>query len=453
MATRLSRKTPIGSNSPEVDAKTLECLEAPRYTCALGGALGTVLNIHRAVPILHSGTGCGMNQNFFSYGSGYQGVGYIGGMITPSTNISEKEVVFGGEGRLREQIQATLDLIDGDIFVVLTGCIPSMIGDDVDSVVKEFRAQGHPIINISTSGFGGNTFHGYELFMKAVATQLLEKTDTVKGLVNIFGVVPYQDVFWRGNLKEIKRVLEEIGLSVNTLIGDFGGVDNLKKIPSAELNIVLSPWVGVETAEIIKTKFDIPYVVMPAMPVGPFDTSRFIRKIGEVLDIEQEAIDSVLSEEERNAYQELDISGDMTTMLSSSLPFAVVANSATALGITRFLANEAGFTPTAIIINDNPPHDARERIAEELRNLESGLTPNIAFEVDSYKIREELKKSDFKLLLASSIEKYFASDIKAGHLSVSFPAYDRLVVGRSYAGYRGGTTLLEDILSKYLMPF
>ncbi len=131
------------------------CLELPRHSCALGGALSAVTSIHRAIPILHAGAGCGATQLGFRYGSGAQGVGYIGGMVTPSSNITEKEVVFGGENRLKEQIKATLDLIDGDFYVVITGCIPNMIGDDVYSVVKEFNHDSPPILYVNTPGYVG----------------------------------------------------------------------------------------------------------------------------------------------------------------------------------------------------------------------------------------------------------------------------------------------------------
>jgi nitrogenase molybdenum-iron protein beta chain len=53
---------------------------------------------------------------------------------TPSTNVAEKEIIFGGEGRLEEQIRTTVELIDGDLYVVISGCQVEMIGDDIRMV-------------------------------------------------------------------------------------------------------------------------------------------------------------------------------------------------------------------------------------------------------------------------------------------------------------------------------
>lgn len=35
-------------------------IEAPRFSCALGGALNTVTAIEGLVPIIHAGPGCGV---------------------------------------------------------------------------------------------------------------------------------------------------------------------------------------------------------------------------------------------------------------------------------------------------------------------------------------------------------------------------------------------------------
>ena len=71
-------------------------VEQQRFTCALG-AIQTVIAIPRAVPILHSGPGCGeMVAGFFE-----RSRGYAGGDTSPCTNFNEKDVVFGGIEKLR----------------------------------------------------------------------------------------------------------------------------------------------------------------------------------------------------------------------------------------------------------------------------------------------------------------------------------------------------------------
>jgi nitrogenase molybdenum-iron protein beta chain len=424
-----------------------ESLDSSRYSCALGGAYAAIANIERAVPILHSGTGCGFAQTFgYAYAAGFQGVGAIAGCNTPSTNLSEKEVIFGGENRLREQINATLDLIDGDLFAVISGCIPSMIGDDVEAVIKEVKKEHNriPLVSIKAPGFSGSSYTGYELALNALIDQFVRKKRTKKGLVNVLGIVPNQHIFWKGDLAEIKRIFERVGLKANVLFGE--GIEAVKKLSSAELTVVLSPWTGIEPAKKPKERFGIPYVVYPRVPVGPRDTTSFLHLVGTSLGFPAGVLNDTIREEEKAAYRQLDIAYDILLFKFPSLPFAVVADSSYALGITRYLANEIGQIPVLVVITDNPPDEHRDAILDGLSKL-SSTSPKVIFEADSYNIENILKRENFAILLGSSMEKYLAIDMKAVYLSVSFPAFDRLILDTSYAGYKGGTALIEDIVN------
>src|SRR5512133_1018715 len=124
----------IHSSTIKGRIKMSNIIEAPRFSCALGGALSTITAIDGTIPIIHAGPGCGV-QLFYgqSFIGGFRGSGRIGGVCVPSTNTYEREVVFGGENRLKEQIEKTIELIEGDRYVVLTGCTAELIGDDVSS--------------------------------------------------------------------------------------------------------------------------------------------------------------------------------------------------------------------------------------------------------------------------------------------------------------------------------
>ena len=122
-------------------------VEQPRYSCAIG-AMQSVVAIPRAVPILHSGPGCGdMVSGFFS-----RSKGYAGGDTTPCTNFNEKDVVFGGIDKLRDIISNSYKVLDTDLQVVMTGCTGGIVGDDIESLVQEFQDDGKPIVAVDTPG-------------------------------------------------------------------------------------------------------------------------------------------------------------------------------------------------------------------------------------------------------------------------------------------------------------
>jgi nitrogenase molybdenum-iron protein beta chain len=431
-----------------------EIVEAPRWTCSLGGAYITTTAVYGAVPILHSGAGCGIAQLLgVYYAAGENAAGGQGGTSTPCSCLIEKHVIFGGEDKLRKLIDSTLQLMEGDLYVVISGCVPALIGDDIEAVVKEFREKGD-IIFVNTAGFKGNTFDGYEEFLGAVIDQLLEPQEKEKKVVNILGVVPYQHLFWKGDLNTVKDLLAKLGVKANILFTQFDGVKKLKEIPKAELNIVLSTWNGHKTAEKLKETFDQDYISFPSVPIGPKQTSAFLRAIAKKLDLPAREVELLIAEEERRAYRWVEYLTD-SIIIGLPHPYAAfIGDTNTIIGITKFLANEAGYLPEIIQITDEPPEESRDRVFRELTDgIESVLKPEIIFEKDAFRIRENLRNHSFQVMLATSLEKWpAAKEFSVAHLSIAFPSYDRIIVERTYAGYRGGTNLLEDLLSKSAGP-
>lgn len=431
-----------------------EVMEAPRYSCALAGAYSTAVGIYGVVPILHSGLGCGIGQLFGQFYAGGQNAGGPqGGTSTPCSGLVEEHVIFGGEDKLRRLIKSSIELMQGDLYAVLSGCVPSLTGDDVESVVKEFREQA-PIIYVKTAGFLGNSYEGYELFFEAVIDQLLTKLPIKKGSVNIFGVVPYQHIWWKGNLRAIKEDLQKLDLDVNIIFTEFSGLENLIKIPAAELNIVLSPWNGLRVAKKLEEKFGTPFITLPGVPVGPKQTSRLIREVSRALHLPAEPVEELIAREERHSYRFEEYFGDVMILAFPQPYFSVVADSGTAVGITQFLTNEVGYLPDKVIIADGTPEENREEIFRELNeNLECVVKPEVIFEEDSHRMRERLKRGNSLVLLASSLEGPIASEFGCViHVTVSFPSFNRLILDHNYAGYRGGLRLMEDIVSKYCGP-
>jgi nitrogenase molybdenum-iron protein beta chain len=395
-----------------------------------------------------------MNVAFYN---GFQGGGYGGGAVVPSTNFSEKEVVFGGTDRLHELIESSLKVLDADLFVVLTGCIPDIVGDDVTAVVSEFQRNGVPIVAAETGGFHGNNFLGHEIVTSAIIEQFVGDYTGEKeqGLVNVWSELPYHNTFWRGDLSELKRILEGIGLKVNILFGpESKGISEWKDIPKAQFNLVISPWLGLATAKQLEQKYDQPYLHIPVIPVGAKETSAFLRKVAEFAGInENKSVDSFIASEEKLYYEYLEGFSDFYSEYWWGLPssYSVIGDSAYNLAINKFLVNQLGLIPSKQIVTENPPEEYRQLIRDEFLKLADDVSVDVEFEEDSFIIHQSLRNADYghkpPIIFGTTWERDVAKELKGKIVEVGFPASYEVVLNRSYIGYRGALTLLEKLFT------
>ncbi|MCW2277693.1 nitrogenase component 1 [Heliophilum fasciatum] len=433
-------------------------IDQPRVVCALG-ALESVLAIDRAVPVLHAGPGCSSKLSSAIGGlNGCQGSGYIGSHLIPCTNLGEKEVVFGGNERLADVIENSLKVIDGDLYIVLSGCTPEIVGDDVAEVVKRFADAEKPVIFAETAGFKGNNLKGHELVVNAIIEQYLKPAETKNSKqVNIWATVPFYDPFWVGNFKEIELLVRELGLEPNIVFGPKRGLTALNKVPAAAFNLLLSPWVGLENVKLLEEKFGTPYLHIPVLPIGPTATSAFLRTLSQYAGIDSQLTEEVINRHEDEYYYFIERAAD-ELLETRLLPrrFVTLTNSAYALGIAKYLINDMGLLPETQFIIDGTPEEHQENIRQEFQKIIDGYEVPVVFTEDGGWAQQEIRKIPFvgkPLIFGSAWERTFTEELDGYHLSVSAPVSDRMVLDRAYFGYRGALRLLEDIYTVILSDF
>jgi nitrogenase molybdenum-iron protein beta chain len=406
----------------------------------------TVQAIPGAIPILHSGPGCASKLNDNGGTSGL-----FSPNIFPCTSVSEKEVIFGGTEKLRDTIDNAIKVIDADLFVVLTGCTSEIIGDDIGEVVGNFREAAKPVLYANTPGFKGNNYEGHDWILRAIFEQYLpEKApEKQKGLVNIFSGPPVQDPFWLGNLRELESLVAELGLTPNIIFGHGRGIPNLRKLPAAEYSILVSPWVGLESMKFLESRYDIPLLHYPVLPIGAFETSKFLRALGDFTGVDPGLVEQVTAAHEKEYYYYIERFADIFLELRiMSKRFVVVSDAQYALAITKFLVNDLGMFPTTQYVTDNTPEQYRPLITEEFGKLNYGIKADVQYVTEFHDIHEEIKRTDFAglpLILGTSWERKLAQEMSGHFVNVSYPVVDRMIINGYVAGYSGGLKFLEDI--------
>jgi nitrogenase molybdenum-iron protein beta chain len=383
--------------------------------------------------------------------------------MLPCSNVVEKEIVFGGEDRIDALIQGTTEILEAELYFVVTGCMVEMIGDDVLPIVNRFAQKGVNILAASTPGFKGNLFTGYDIVLQTLAENYVEKAE-VKELhtVNILGVIPKQDVFFKGNLDEIKRLLSKLGIKANTFFGQGETLQNLRHAGKAKLNIVLSDIYGINVAQTFEAIHGIPYITAD-LPIGDTGTELFLRKVAETLQIDPQLVNAVIAEEKAYYYSYLERILESYADFDLQRYAIVAADSNYAFPLIRFVSDDLGWIPYLAYISDILEDWQIEKVRSKFSEIQSGQ-PNVIFDVHTGQLPRYIKErwttrqKDNKggkykdtlnaaFILGSSLEASTAQAIGGLHLAVSFPVTNRVIFNRSYAGYKGGLTLAEDIFS------
>lgn len=440
-------------------------IEQERYTCAIG-ALQTVVAIPRAVPILHSGPGCGvMIEGFYE-----RATGYAGGNTMPCTNFGEKDVVFGGAEKLRRLVENTYKVLDSDLQVILTGCTAGITGDDIASVADEFVEQGKPIVYLDTPGFKMNNYRSHSEVVNAIVNQYVSRFEddnparSEKNLINLFASIPYQDIFWKENLKEYKRLLEGIGFKVNVLFGPFSkGVNEWKTIPRANFNVLVSPWYGEPIVENLEKRYGQPYFKFNYVPIGANETTRFLEQvidfgIKQGADIDVDKAKAFYQREEAAFYEEIDNLVTFITEFRYGLPdhVHVIGDAGYVVGLSKFLLHETGIIPKEQFVVDNIPVKYQQQVIDDLASISTKRDIPVTFNPDAGQAQIDLQNLNHEgrgVLIGSGWDREIAAKIDCDFVAGAVPAQYRLTLSTNWAGYTGGLHVIEDIYNAALATY
>lgn len=195
-----------------------------------------------------------------------------------STDLREKDVIFGGEIKLKKALIELIRINSPKLIFVYATCIVGVIGDDVVAICKSIsETYGTTVIPVKSPGFSGNKAVGYRMacnaIMELIRGQNLEK---VRG-VNILG-----DFNLAGEIWIIKDYLELIGIPViSTFTGD-SCYDSLRKAPSATLNVVQCAGSSTYLANLMEEELGIPYIKVSFF--GIEDTTSSLIRIAEAFN-------------------------------------------------------------------------------------------------------------------------------------------------------------------------
>lgn len=222
--------------------------------CTFCGARVVLYPIADALHLVHGAIGCAV------YTWDIRGSLSSGPQLHRSsfcTDLREKEVIYGGEEKLKKALFTLIEKHNPKAAFVYSTCIAGIIGDDVGSVCKAVQMKaGIPVIPVQSEGFKGTKKDGYRAACEALM-HLIEADDSEKVplSINILG-----DFNIAGEIWVIKKYFEKMGLQVIATFTGDSRIEQIKRAHTAQLNIVQCAGSMQYLAKKMKEKFGIPYI-------------------------------------------------------------------------------------------------------------------------------------------------------------------------------------------------
>lgn len=261
--------------------------------CTYAGCRGVVIGpIHDILHITHGPIGCSYyswatRRNLARVKPG-QPVNYL--QYSMTTDMMEEEIIFGGEKKLAAAIREAYRIFKPKAIAVYATCPVGLIGDDIHAVCRQAKEElGINVFGFSCEGYKGvSQSAGHHIANNGVFKHmvgLLDEPDPEPYRINVLGEYNIGGDAW-----EIDTLLKKCGIHVTaTLSGDIS-YEQICKCHTADLNVVMCHRSINYMAEMMETKFGVPWIKVNF--IGAEQTAKSLRKIAKYFG-DQKLIDRV----------------------------------------------------------------------------------------------------------------------------------------------------------------
>ena len=213
--------------------------------------------------------------------------------FTPVTaSIVDRHVLARGS---QEKVVETITRKDReekpDLIVLTPTCTSSILQEDLQSFVERATMESKSdVVLADVNHYRVNELQAADRTLEQIIRFYIEKgkkegklntTKTTKPSANLLGMFTL-GFHHQHDSRELKRLLNDLGVEVNQVVPEGGSVTKLKELPKAWFNVVPYREIGLMAANYLEKDLGIPFV--STTPMGVIDTASFIREVSAVLN-------------------------------------------------------------------------------------------------------------------------------------------------------------------------
>jgi light-independent protochlorophyllide reductase B subunit len=400
------------------------------------GVLWALSGIKDAAIIEHGPTGTTYFHSVVNFGAINRQ--YPKGTIF-TTGLNEEDVVMGNEMKLVKAVKEVDELYHPEMISLVATAVTSLIGIDLEAVVRELQPDVKAkLFAFTGGGFQGSYIYGIKDVFRTLIKELVVEPEVRSGTgVNIIGQTV--DSFNHpSDMAELVRLLGLLDVKVNTVFTNTTSVKNIKSAANAVLNVVTRD-TGVEAAQILEERFNIPYCY--GLPFGIRGTVEWLEIVGQSLG--KEISSQVVAEQVKQYGLTLnEVTSNIWRQDFRHLRVAISCPYDYALGLTRFVQEDLGLRVVLVCLPVEPEIPGATEV------LRKRGVPEILVAADSETIQAALHETRPHILFGGADISQMAKDVSV-HIRAALPSHDYLCIydGTPFIGFRGALYLTQTLVN------
>ena len=390
--------------------------------------------------------------------------------FTPVTaSIVDRHVLArGSQEKVVENITRKDKEERPDLIILTPTCTSSILQEDLQNFVDRAALESESdVLLADVNHYRVNELQAADRTLEQVVRFYVEKARKQNNLAT--GLTPRPSaniigVFTLGfhnqhDSRELKRLLQDLGIDVNEVIPEGGSVTRLKNLPKAWFNVVPYREVGLMTAHYLEKELGMPFV--STTPMGVVDTATFIREIegilaqrapqaspGQVVSLagSQANFADYIEEQTRFVSQAAWFSRSIDCQNLTGKKAVVFGDATHAASMTKILAREMGIRVSCS--GTYCKHDA-----DWFREQVQGFCDEVLITDDHTHVGDMIARIEPAAIFGTQMERHIGKrlDIPCGVISAPVHIQNFPLGYRPFLGYEGTNQIADLVYNSFTL--
>jgi light-independent protochlorophyllide reductase subunit B len=377
--------------------------------------------------------------------------------FTPvTTSVVDRHVLArGSQEKVVDNITRKDTEEHPDLIVLTPTCTSSILQEDLQNFVQRAAMDSQAdVLLADVNHYRVNELQAADRTLQQIVQFYIEKArkqgnldteKTAKPSVNIMGISTL-GFHNHHDCTELKRLMTDLGIEVNTVIPDGAYVEQLKNLPKAWFNLVPYRELGPLTGGYLSTEFGIPTVDIT--PMGVVETARCIRKIQQILNANGAAVDyeDYINEQTLHVSQAAWFSRSIDCQNLTGKKAVVYGDATHAAAITKVLAREMGIH---VVWAGTFCKYEEEWFRQEV----SEYCDEIIISEDHAVIGDAIARTEPAAIFGTQMERHVGKrlDIPCGVISAPIHIQNFPIGYKPFLGYEGSNQIVDLIYNSFTL--